>query len=175
MGMYQKIRTQGSLIKTEEENVYRVREVIAESNGSRILKAEEGDSGETVLLKEYLPDSSSELDGDSLVREAAKRELHLCMVIKEAGFPGALILNQCVQEQESGIIFGVMREVRKGRTLQKFVRSEEWKQMVLQDRLQLAYDLFKLINNLHKETGIIHGDLSPSNIYLYDTGMESER
>lgn len=175
MGMYQKIRTQGSLIKTEEENVYRVREVIAESNGSRILKAEEGDSGETVLLKEYLPDSSSELNGDSLVREAAKRELHLCMVIKEAGFPGALILNQCVQEQESGIIFGVMREVRKGRTLQKFVRSEEWKQMVLQDRLQLAYDLFKLINNLHKETGIIHGDLSPSNIYLYDTGMESER
>lgn len=170
--MYGKIRTQGSLIETKEEKVYRIRKIIAEGEFSRIIKAEEhiGEDSQIVLLKEYLAAKYEETGLSA--EEAADREFRQCRRIAESGFSGALTINYRVHELESGIVFGVMTDVRKGETLQNFVNSTEWNHMVLCDRLQLGYELCRLLADFHQETEIIHGDLSPSNIYLYHTGID---
>lgn len=120
-----------------------------------------------VLLKAYtMDDSVSERsEWESLIH----RELQINRKISGREFAGALTMEYTVQEQMDGSVYGVMPAEHPGKTLREYIESDAFRYSSLRERMIMGKKMFRLIHNFHTKCGIIHGDITPENIYLLDT------
>ena len=81
----------------------------------------------------------------------------------------AYAMEYIIHEQTEGSIYGVMPAEHPGKTLGEYIASDEFRYSTLRDRIIMGKKLFRLIYNFHTKCGIIHGDITPDNIYLLDT------
>lgn len=164
-------RNLDSYIKTEDRS-YKIEALIAEGGFSCIYKAAEivGQEYHTVILKEFVCDDY-QVSGESW-RNFISNEKKNNKIIVDSGFQGALTLDYFVREENSGAVLGVTAKPRMGLTLREYV--QRGKAFMLGEKIRLGVGLFWIINNFHRQCSLIHGDITPDNIFVADTGMESE-
>lgn len=166
----QKIMHQkNDLIHTVESKTFRIIEPVSLGGFSVVYRAEEvvGEENCPVLLKAYSMGNGTmeKEEWESLIRH----ELQMNRKISGCGFAGALTMEYIVHEQTDGNVYGVMPAEHPGKTLREYIESEEFHYNTLRDRMIMGKKLFRLICNFHTKCGIIHGDITPDNIYLLDT------
>lgn len=168
------LKTQKDVIKTENGNTYHIISELSRGNRTVIYRAkcQVGEKGSyNVLLKEFLiPDDVEAQLYD--YEEYINHELEMNRWIIESAFPGALTIEYAEYGKEDGTIYGVMTNLRSGMTLQEYVKSPQFKYTTLRDRIAIVRRIAVVINNFHKECKMIHGDISPNNIYMIETGSE---
>ncbi len=167
--MQKRIHQKNDLIHTIEKKTFRIIEPINQGGFSVVYRAEEiiGTENCPVLLKAYtMGDSVSERsEWESLIHH----ELQINRKISGIGFAGALTMEYTVHEQTDGSVYGVMPAEHPGKTLREYIESGAFRYSSLRDRMIMGKKMFRLIHNFHTKCGIIHGDITPENIYLLDT------
>ena len=167
--MQKRIHKKNDLIHTVEAKTFRIIEPISQGGFSVVYRAEEMIGAEVcpVLLKAYTMDNSisDRSEWESLIRH----ELLMNRKISGSGFAGALTMEYTVHGKADGSIYGVMPAEHPGKTLREYIESDEFRYSPLRDRMIMGKKLFRLIQNFHTKCSIIHGDITPDNIYLLDT------
>lgn len=180
-------KKKGDVIETREGSRYHIISVISQGEKASVYRAkrriEDGES-QTVLLKEFFIPEDSKMqwyDYEAYI----DHELHMNKVIRNCGFPGALTIEYKEHgkenEKEDGnragrtscAIYGVITNLREGETLREYVQSAWFRYATLRDRIEIIWRIAVLIRNFHRECGMIHGDITPDNIFMIETGSES--
>lgn len=131
-----------------------------------------------VAIKEYLPgECATRIPGDEKITvfEGEKEEQFqkgITAFIEEARklmqFQNyAAIVNVYDCFEANGTAYLIM-EYLKGKTLQKFL--EEKKRLNVDETLQIILPIMDDLQKIH-ETGIIHRDIAPDNIFITEEGM----
>lgn len=180
-------KKKGDVIETREGSRYHIISVISQGEKAYVYRAKrrigDGES-QTVLLKEFFIPEDSKMqwyDYEAYI----DHELHMNKVIRNCGFPGALTIEYKEHGKEnekedgnrvgrtSGAIYGVITNLREGETLREYVQSAWFRYATLRDRIEIVWRIAILIRNFHRECGMIHGDITPDNIFMIEIGSES--
>lgn len=157
------------MIDTEEGRQFRIEALIRRGGSSAVYRAEEriGKEKRPVLLKAFYTEDqmASREEKEAWIRH----ELKMSRQIQDSGFSGALTIDYPVHGRYDKITYGVMAADRLGQTLSGYVSSKKFFQSTLRDRLELCRQLFHLVEHFHEKCRMIHGDISPNNLFLLDS------
>lgn len=168
------LKIKDEIVETVEGSRYQIISVISEGNMSVVYRARRlvgEEEGENVLLKAFIRPADFEYEWYDY-EEYVAHELEMNRVIRESEFHGALTIEYAEHGKGDGIQYGVITNLREGKTLQEYIYSPDFAYATLRDRIAIAGKITRLVNGLHEICKIIHGDINPGNIYMLETGAE---
>lgn len=171
--MEKRIEAKGNIIETLEGERFRILELVSESRMSVVYRAErliEDGKKHNVLLKAFVISEKFEYSLD-VYQEYVRHELEINQKLNAIGFTGALTISYVVRGKKDGIVYGVILNIQSGMTLQKYATTANFRYVTLRDRIDIIKKLAVILDEFHKECRMIHGDISPDNIYLQESGM----
>ena len=174
--MRRRIRERGEVIDTHEGFCYRVLATVSSEGMSIVYRAEllvDDNETQDVLLKAYV--MPERFRDENEYREYTQHELLMNKEINSIIFSGAMTIKYMVHGKEDEVTYGVITDIRPGITLQEYVNSPEFIYATLRDRIAIIRKLSSVIDKFHEKCRMIHGDISPDNIYIVESASENIR